>query len=61
LGGSVYTIKKNAEALLVGSKKIGLEVNAEKAKYMVMFTDKMEGRIQSKNIDNSSFERMEEF
>jgi len=36
LGGSVYTIKKNTEALLVASKEIGLEVNADKTKYMVM-------------------------
>ena len=33
LGGSVYTIKENAEALVVTSKKIGLEVNADKTKY----------------------------
>ena len=36
LGGSIHTIKKNTEALLVGSKEISLEVNADKAKYMVM-------------------------
>jgi hypothetical protein len=30
LGGSVYTIKKNAEAVVVASKEIGLEVNADK-------------------------------
>ena len=36
LGGSVRTIKKNAEALVVASKEIGLEVNADKTKYMVM-------------------------
>ena len=29
LGGSVRTVKKNREAFLVGSKEIGLEVNAE--------------------------------
>jgi len=28
LGGSVYTVKKQGEALLVASKEIGLEVNA---------------------------------
>ena len=37
LGGSVYTYyNKNTEALLVASKEIGLEVNADKTKYMVM-------------------------
>jgi hypothetical protein len=36
LGGSVHAIKKNTEALVVTSKEIGLEVNAEKTKYMGM-------------------------
>ena len=31
-GGSEHTIKKNAEALVVASKEIGLEVNADKTK-----------------------------
>jgi len=30
LGGSIHTIMKNTEALVVASKEIGLEVNAEK-------------------------------
>jgi len=36
LGGSVHTIKENAAALIVASKETGLEVNADKTKYMVM-------------------------
>jgi hypothetical protein len=36
LGGSVHTVKKNTEALEVGSKEIGLEVNADKTQYMVI-------------------------
>jgi hypothetical protein len=36
LGGSVHTVKKNTEALLFGNKEIGLEVNADKTKYLVM-------------------------
>ena len=36
LGGSIHTIKENAEALIVASKEIGLEVNVDKTKYMVM-------------------------
>jgi hypothetical protein len=36
LGGSVHSIKKNAQDLVIASKEIGLEVNAEKTKYMVM-------------------------
>ena len=30
LGGSVDTVKKNAEALVAATKEIGLEVNAHK-------------------------------
>jgi len=36
LGGSVHTIKENAEALVVASKEIRPEVNVDKTKYMVM-------------------------
>ena len=36
LGGSVHTVKENAKALLVATKEIGLEVNADKTKYMIM-------------------------
>jgi hypothetical protein len=30
LGGSIHSMKKNAEDLVIASKAIGLEVNAEK-------------------------------
>jgi hypothetical protein len=33
---SVHTTKKNAEALVAASEEIGLEVNADKTKYLVM-------------------------
>ena len=36
LGGRVHTVKENAEALVVATKETGLEVNADKTKYMVM-------------------------
>jgi len=29
LGGSVHTVKENAESLVVANKEIGLEVNAD--------------------------------
>jgi len=36
LEGSVQTIKKNTEAVVVASKETGLEVNADKTNYMVL-------------------------
>jgi hypothetical protein len=36
LGGSLHTVKENAEAVVVASKEIRLEANADKTKYMVM-------------------------
>jgi hypothetical protein len=36
LGDSVNTIKDNSETLLEASKDIGLEINVEKTKYMIM-------------------------
>ena len=39
LGGSVHSIKKHTEALLVDSKECGLYVSAKETKYMVMSGD----------------------
>ena len=61
LEGSVHTVKENAAALIVASKETGLEVNADKTKYMVMSRDQNAGQSRSMKIDNSSFERLEEF
>jgi hypothetical protein len=36
MGESLPTIKKNTEAPVVSSREIGLEVHADKTKYMVM-------------------------
>ena len=61
LGGSVHTVKKNAEALVAAAKEIGLEVNAHKTKYMTVSRYQNAGRIHSTKMDNSSIERVEEF
>jgi hypothetical protein len=36
LGDSTNTIKENSETLLDANRDIGLEINAEKTKYMIM-------------------------
>jgi hypothetical protein len=61
LDGSGHAIKKDKEALVVASKDTGLEVNAEKTKYMVMSQDQNAGKNHNIKIDNKSFERLEQF
>jgi len=61
LGGSVHTIKENAEALVLASKEFELEVNADKTKYMVMSRDQNARQSHSIKTDNNSFQRDEEF
>jgi len=43
LEGSVHTIKKEAKALIVAKMETGLELNADKPKYMVMSPDQNAG------------------
>jgi hypothetical protein len=61
LGGSVHTVRENAEALVVATRETGLEVNADKTKYMVMSRDRNAGRRHSVKIDSSSIKKVEEF
>jgi hypothetical protein len=61
LGGSIHTIRKNTEVLLTASKEIGLEVNAEKTKYMVMSRDQNAGQNGYIQIGNKSFKTVEQF
>ena len=60
MGGSLPTIKKNTEALVFARKETGLEVYADKTKYMVTSRDQNSGRSHSIKSDDSSFERTEE-
>ena len=54
-------MQENAEALVVATKEIGLEVNADKTKYMIMSRDQNAGLSYSMKTDNSSIESVEEF
>jgi hypothetical protein len=46
------------ETLVVVSKEIGLKVNADKTKYMIMSRDQNVGRSHSIKIDNSTFKNV---
>ena len=50
-----------AEALVVATKEIGLEVNTDKTKYIILSRDQNAGRSHNMQIDSSSIVRVEEF
>ena len=57
-----YTRQRiGAEALVVATKEIGLEVNADKTKYMVMSREQTAGLSHTMKVDDSSIEMIEEF
>jgi len=61
LGGSLHTLKKNTGALVVASKEICLELNADKTKYIITSRDQNAGESQNKGTENKSFESLEQF
>ena len=61
MGESVHIIEKNKIALLFDSKEIAPEVNADETKYIVKSLEQNTRRNKYVKIDNSSFERVDEF
>jgi hypothetical protein len=51
-------MKEKSETLLEASRDIGLEINAEKTKYMIMYRHPNSGR---NRIANESFEKVAKF
>jgi hypothetical protein len=56
LGANIDTIKKNTETLIDVSKEVGLEINVEKIKYMLVSRHQNVGRSRDIKITNRSLE-----
>jgi coproporphyrinogen III oxidase-like Fe-S oxidoreductase len=61
VGESIDTVHRNTKALLDASKEVGLEVNPEKIKYMLVSRCQKAGQRQSVKIGNRSFESVVRF
>jgi hypothetical protein len=59
--GETDTIQKNTQALLDAGKEVGLEVNSEKATYMLVSRCHKTGQRQRMKIANRSFESVAKF
>jgi hypothetical protein len=54
----IYWEVKNTEALINASKEVGLEVNVEKAKYMLLSRHQNAGQNRDLKIANRSFKKV---
>jgi len=61
LGDSLNTINENTETLLETSRDVGLKINSEKTKYVIMSRHPNSGQDQNIRIANESFEKVAKF
>jgi hypothetical protein len=57
----IYTIKKHTETLIDASEEVGLEINIEKTKYMLLSRHQNVGQNRDIKITNRLFENVSQF
>jgi hypothetical protein len=58
LGDNLDTVKRNTETLIDACKEVGLEINVEKTKYMLLSCQQNVGQNRDIKIANRSFENV---
>jgi hypothetical protein len=61
LGDNIDTIKKNTDILIYASKEIGLDINVENTKYMLLSRHQNVGQNRDIKITNRLFENVSQF
>jgi hypothetical protein len=61
LGDNIDTMKKSTQTLIDASKEVGLEVNAEKTKYLLLSRHRNAGQNHDIKIANKSFGDIAQF
>jgi hypothetical protein len=61
LGDNIHTVKKNTQTLIDASREVGLEINVEKTKYMMLSCHQNVGQNRDMKIANRSFENVSQF
>jgi hypothetical protein len=58
LGDKIDTINKNTQTLIDASKEVGLDVNVEETKYMLVSRDQNAGQNREIKVENRSFKNV---
>jgi hypothetical protein len=58
LGKNINVIRKNIQILLLANRKVSLEVNTKKTKYMIVSRHRNAGQKHNLPITNKSFENV---
>jgi hypothetical protein len=58
MGDNIDTLKKNTETLIDANKEVGLEMNVEKTKYMLLSRHQNTGQNRGIKVANRSFENV---